>query len=86
MSNYIKAMDVDNDPICEIKEETKHAPHIEDFKPAEEIERLQNINADLLEACKIGADLWHDGSTGLTCDNSEICPFCKAIAKAEGRE
>ena len=27
-------------------------PHIEDFKPAEEIERLQNINAELLKMCK----------------------------------
>ena len=30
----------------------KNVPDIEDFKPAEEIERLQNINAELLEVCK----------------------------------
>jgi hypothetical protein len=83
MSNYIKAMDVDNDPICEIKEETKHAPHIEDFKPAEEIERLQNINADLLEACKDAYNL-------IALTRPDTCGYVliklsDAIAKSEGR-
>ena len=48
--------------------------------------RLIAAAPELLEACKIGAELWHDSSTGLVCDDEEICPFCKAIAKAERRE
>ncbi len=59
----------------------RNAPNIEDFKPAEEIERLQNINADLLEVCKKAYDFfpyWYE---------TETRNFIKqAISKVEGKE
>jgi hypothetical protein len=56
-------------------------PDIEDFKPAEEIERLQNINADLLEACQYAIKQLKNvkGKT------FPIMPILNAIAKSERR-
>lgn len=41
---------------------------------------------DLLKVCKLGAEIYHDSSTNLTCSEERPCLFCKAIAKAKGRE
>ena len=72
----------------------KHTPHIEDFKPAKEIERLQKINTDLLEACKrmlpwIGkmiADGTHLKCVKPTDAENTLILAQQAIAKAEGRQ
>jgi len=60
---------------------SRNTPFIEDFKPAEEIERLQNINADLLEVCKLAVTYLEDGAPKTALKRLE-----GAISKAEGRD
>lgn len=58
---------------------------IEDFKTADEIERLQNINANLLEACKEVLDIINSYSH--IPGQFKACNILlKAISKAEGRD
>lgn len=71
------------------EEEAKAMKHIEDFKPAEEIERLQNINADLLEACKMIVELLDYMTTtqySAGYDKPARIILNQAITKAEGRK
>jgi len=66
---------------------------IEDFKPADESERLQNINAKLLEACKalISNAVWdgkvreHGSANKYTIHQAVIEATMRAIDRAEGR-
>ena len=67
---------------------------IEDFKPADEIERLQKINAELLEVCKalISNAVWdgktreHGAANEYTVHRAVIEATQRAIMKAEGRK
>ena len=60
---------------------------IKDFKPAEKIERLQNINAELLEACKdfVAFD-WENSILHWPTIAMWISRFQNIIAKAEGQQ
>lgn len=43
-----------------------------------------NCHEELVEACRLAAELYHEG-TGkgeLTCDENNLCPFCAALANA----
>ncbi len=63
---------------------------IEDFKPADEIKRLQNINAELLEALKLSrqylSKMIADGVNTVLLPQTALDRINKAISRAERKE